>query len=86
MNSEHLQDVRGGAQGTLGEADAVGMVLAAYDHELFHPWRPGMERTWKATLDALMDARGRILAGVIVLRLREYQAVDTPLPLEPLAK
>lgn len=60
-------------QTTLSREWAIGIVLAAYDHVLFHPWRPGDERTWSATLGELMAARGRILSEVIPMRLREYR-------------
>lgn len=53
---------------------AATMLLAAYDHELFHPWRPGQERVWKATLDTLQAARGRVADGLIAVRLGAYRA------------
>jgi hypothetical protein len=92
MNGEHLQDLRGGGSGQRTEANghgddldralcdawAVGMVLAAYDHVLFHPWRPGEEAMWSASLQALLGARERILAEAIPLRLRSYRCDSLP--------
>jgi hypothetical protein len=92
MNSEHLQDLRwprtGGSGGAIAGKDdldhvltsawAVGMVLAAYDHELFHPWRPGQESTWSATLRELLGARNGILAEIIPSRLRSYRSGSSP--------
>jgi hypothetical protein len=52
---------------------AIGMVLAAYDHVLFHPWQPGEESAWNGALSELLGARGRILAEVIPLRLKAYR-------------
>jgi len=88
MNGEHLQDLRsaytGGRSETneaqdelqayLGDAWAVGMVLAAYDHELFYPHCPGDEQAWSATLAALLGARSRILSEIIPARLRTYRS------------
>ena len=94
MNREHLQDLRSHAlqsisgtieqdalQSTLTAAWAVGMVLASYDHELFHPWRPGEESKWSATLRELLGARNRILAEIIPQRLRSYRDDVTSLVL-----
>ena len=87
MNGEHLQDLRESHgrsrtdangerdefQARLSAVWAATALLAAYDHELFHPWRPGQESIWKATLDTLQAARSRVVAEVIPMRLRRLR-------------
>jgi hypothetical protein len=92
MSGEHLYDLRSKGYGdrseanaagdelqhVLGDAWAIGMVVAAYDHVLFHPWRPGEEMAWNGALSELLGARSRILAEVIPQRLRSYREWNLP--------